>query len=63
MFLKNIKNYTKYICMIILFIVVIGYSFYIYFNWNEKLDGNEQSIEISLPILDLDEYSNLSKQY
>lgn len=60
--LKKIKNYLIFILSILCFAITIIYSLNIYLNW-DKVIQDEEILEVSLPIMDWNKYSNLSKQY
>ncbi len=57
------KDYIIPLTSISLFLIIVIYSVYLYFNWNDPLTDSKYSVEVSLPVIDLNSYSNLSKQY
>lgn len=62
----KIENYKKYMVPIfgfLLLLIMLGYSAFIYFEWDDKVDKPKYSVEVSLPVIDWNRYSNLSKQY
>lgn len=61
--IENYKKYTIPIIGFLLLLIMLGYSAFIYFGWDKKTDKPKYSVEVSLPIIDWDRYSNLSKQY
>lgn len=61
--LKNYKNYLQFLVSIVLFVVILIYSLVIYFGWNNPIDKSKQEIEVALPVIDWQKYTNLSKQY
>ncbi len=61
--LKNYKNYLQFLVSIVLFIAIVIYSLVIYFGWNNPIDKSKQEIEVALPVIDWQKYTNLSKQY
>lgn len=60
--LKKIKNYLFFIAAVLCFAISVIYSLNIYLDWG-KVKPNEKNLEVSLPIMDWNKYSNLSKQY
>lgn len=61
--LKNYKNYLQFFISIVLFTTIIIYSMVIYFGWNKAIDKSKEEIEVALPVIDWQKYTNLSKQY
>jgi hypothetical protein len=55
------KNYWPFFVAIGLFIVIIISSFSLYLSWNNDVEA-DLSVEVTLPIIDLGGYYNLSKQ-
>lgn len=62
--IKVYKNYFSFIISIAIFIVIIGYSLFVYMKWNVITDEkNKSSVEVNLPVINWDKYSNLSKKF
>lgn len=61
--LKNYKNYLQFLISMVLFIAIMVYSLVIYFGWNKAIDQSKEEIEVALPVIDWQKYTNLSKQY
>lgn len=57
------KEYLLLIASISMFITILVYSVVIYVGWNKPLINKDYQVEVSLPIIDWQKYSNLSKQY
>ncbi|PIR55501.1 hypothetical protein COU74_00570 [Candidatus Peregrinibacteria bacterium CG10_big_fil_rev_8_21_14_0_10_36_19] len=58
--LNKYKEYWLFFVCILLFFVLIGYVLYIYFTWNANGNGDDP-IEVSLPVIEWQKYTNLSK--
>lgn len=61
--LKNYKNYLQFFVSIVLFTAIVIYTLVIYFGWNNPIDKSKEEIEVALPVIDWQKYTNLSKQY
>ena len=62
--LKDYKNYIVFLISLLMFVVMGVYSLVIYWGWDDPVDeSNVSSVEVNLPILDLQNYTTLSKQY
>lgn len=65
--LRAYKNYVMFIISLALFSVIIIFSLIIYIGFNDELieesGDSEFSVEVNLPVLNVQKYSNLSKQY
>lgn len=57
----HFKTYSYLLAGTILFAIIIGYSAFIYLNWDKEIDPSETAIEINLPVIDWNKYLNLSK--
>ncbi len=57
----HLKTYSYLLASTILFVIIIGYSAFIYLNWGKEIDPSETAIEINLPVIDWNKYLNLSK--
>lgn len=55
------KNYWPFFICTGLFLMIIFYSIVVYAGWNRPAE-NGLSVEVNLPVLDLEKYSSLSKQ-
>lgn len=55
------KPYLLFIASCVLFLILVTYSLIIFVNWNKDLGKKSSGIEVSLPILDLQRYTHLSK--
>lgn len=60
---KNFTDYLGLIAVVILFVVVMLYSVFLYLGWSETPVEIQDSVEINLPVIEWQKYSNLSKQY
>lgn len=60
--IKRYKPYFSFIITIALFLVLIIYTAILYLNWDNKVEKDTYEIEVSLPIIDWQRYSSLSKQ-
>ena len=63
MIIQKYQNYFNFFLGILLFLVIIIYAIVLYFGWNEDLENGDYVVEVSLPVMDWNTYSNLSKQY
>lgn len=64
--LSNAKKHLEFILITIMFTITSIFIVYIYFSWNKELNKSEIekqiNINVNLPIVDWNKYSNLSKQ-
>jgi hypothetical protein len=62
--IKKYKDYLSFIISIALFVLVILYSLFLYIRWDKApTNGEGTELEINLPIINIEEYTNLSKKY
>ena len=64
--LDKIRKYREYLIFIIitcLFVITVIYAGIIYFRWDKVVNEMAEEVEVSLPIIDWEGYSELSKQY
>lgn len=59
----NYKEYLPFIASILMFLIILIYSAVLYIDWNKNITKKDYQVEVSLPIIDWQKYSNLSKQY
>ena len=60
--LKDCKCYLPFIASVLLFIVTAIWFVSAYIHWNGKPE-EEIKVEIKLPVIEWNKYTNLSKQY
>ncbi len=58
---QKYKDYFIFIASCVCFIVSIIYAAMVYVDWNTPAKDKNYALEVSLPILDLERYSKLSK--
>ena len=63
MIIQKYQNYLNFFLGMLLFLIIIIYSVVLYLGWNEDLENGDYVVEVSLPVMDWNTYSNLSKQY
>ncbi len=61
--IKKNKPFIIFIISVFLFILALFYLLSIYVNVNNNNNLEESSIEVSLPVINWQKYSNLSKRY
>lgn len=61
--LNNNKEYLPFYALLGLFILIAGYTLFIYLKWDEQPEKINQEVEVSLPVIEWEKYTNLSKQY
>lgn len=61
--IKKYKNYYTFIGSVALFLIAALYLGFVYLTWDDDKNGQNYSVEVSLPIVDWQKYSSLSKQY
>lgn len=60
--MKLNKQYLPFIISLVIFVIGASHSLYIYLTWDNN--GHQAPlIEVSLPVIEWQKYSNLSKQY
>ena len=60
--MKNYKSYLPFGLSMLLFLTVIFWLLSLYFNLNGKLE-EETAVEINLPVIEWNKYTELPKQY
>lgn len=55
------KNKIIFIISSLLFVLGISFSFMVYLRWDNPIDPEEVSVEINLPVIQWQQYLNLSK--
>lgn len=63
MIIQKYQNYLSFFLGIFLFLILIVYSLVLYSGWNKNAEDENYVVEVSLPVMDWGNYSNLSKQY
>ena len=62
----NLKNLNAFTVSVTLFLLMLSYCMYIYYEYGKPLDlkanKKEVNVEVSLPVLEWDKYMNLSKK-
>jgi len=61
--IRRYKPYLSFLSLIALFLVLVIYTTLLYINWEKPLEKEAYELEVSLPIIDWQKYSSLSKQY
>ena len=62
--IQKYKNYLHFGLSLVLFIVILGYATLIFLGSNGYFPSNGiEKVEVSLPLIDWQKYSSLSKQY
>ncbi len=57
------KRYLPFFAILGLFLIVLIYSVVLYAKWDNEIQNGVSVVEISLPVMDWDAYSELSKQH
>lgn len=57
------KELLTFYVSVFLFVVSLIFSAFIYATWDSPVELEEHSVEVNLPIINWERYSNLSKQY
>lgn len=60
---QKYQNYLSFLLGILFFSIIIIYSFRLYIKWNKDIETGDYAVEVSLPVMDWENYSSLSKQY
>lgn len=55
------KQVLPFLISAILFMGLMSYSLWIYMNWNDPIQLENGLVEVNLPVIDWQKYSNLSK--
>lgn len=62
----NLKNLNSFTVSVALFLLILAYCMYIYYEYGKPLDlkanKKEVNVEVTLPALEWDKYMNLSKK-
>jgi len=62
----NLKNLNVFTVSVTLFLLILSYCMYIYYEYGKpldlKADKKEVNVEVSLPVLEWDKYMSLSKK-
>lgn len=62
-------DFKKYASLIylgvcgILTLLIVAFSFYLYFSWDKPVEQDPEVLEIRLPVMNWTQYSTLSKRY
>lgn len=61
--LNNYKEYLPFYAILGLFFILISFLFFMYIKWDKAPEKMDNHVEVSLPVIDWENYTNLSKQY
>lgn len=60
--IKDCKCYLPFIASIFLFLISVIWFISVHIDWNDD-DRKELEVEITLPVIEWNKYTSLSKQY
>lgn len=62
MHFQKYRPFSMFIVIVFLFMLNVLFSAYLFMTWDQDLEPGKNSVEVSLPVIDWQSYSRLSKK-